>query len=390
MAPPSVARARDSNRPVRSAIMTIARSAAMTMAMCLVVLLAVVAAADGEASTASAPAVDAPDPKMPNTDVTQPGPPIKGPGRVSYLFNGWRVGQGGSGPNAYYVFAPRTRSGASATETMPRHLPLALVLHGYGDYTGFQQMYELVRHTVLAGNVVIYPRWQTDVASPCPGPLNIEPCMDSALAGIRGGLQFLAQHPRWVQPRLDRTSYFGFSFGGIITANLANRYQRLGLPKPRAIFFDDPHDGALTGTGEPALDDSLAGIPAATKIECHSGAEGVIGEPGTAGGSCNSLFPLLAHVPVANKALVMTRPDAHGTPALSSAHGVCAGGRGSADAYDWNFCWKVWDALRSVAYGGRWGRYALGNTLAHSSIGAWSDGVAIEPLVVQTQAPLVP
>ena len=64
-----------------------------------------------------------------------------------------------------------------------------------------------------------------------------------------------------MQPRRRRTSYFGFSFGGIITANLANRYRSLHLPKPRAIFLDDPHDGGLNGFDEPALDDSLAGIP---------------------------------------------------------------------------------------------------------------------------------
>ena len=48
--------------------------------------------------------------------------------------------------------------------------------------------------------------------------------MKSSLSGIRGGLAYLHARPkRRVQPDLGRTSYFGFSFGGIITANLANR-----------------------------------------------------------------------------------------------------------------------------------------------------------------------
>ena len=29
-------------------------------------------------------------------------------------------------------------------------------------------MYELIRHTVRKGSVVIYPRWQTGVAKPAP------------------------------------------------------------------------------------------------------------------------------------------------------------------------------------------------------------------------------
>ena len=49
----------------------------------------------------------------------------------------------------------------------------------------------------------------------------------------------------------------------------------------------------------------------------------------------------------------MTRPDDHGSPALSSTHGVCAGPNGGVSAvgaYDWNFCWKVWDSLQDCAY----------------------------------------
>ena len=102
--------------------------------------------------------------------------------------------------------------------------------------------------------------------------------MDSAVAGIRGALAYrLARAGAHVRPQLDRTSYFGFSFGGIITANLTNRWKQLELPKPRAVFLEDPHDGGLDGTDEPALDDSLDGIPSSTLVQCHSSADGVTG-----------------------------------------------------------------------------------------------------------------
>jgi hypothetical protein len=214
--------------------------------------------------------------------------------------------------------------------------------------------------------------------------------MASALHGIQGALAFLQSDPTRAQPELDRTSYFGFSFGGIITANLANRHVELGLPSPRAIFFDDPHDGGLVGFDEPALDDSLAGIPTDSLIECHSGAQGVIADPNSADGSCNSLFPLLEHIPAANKSLVMTRPDTHGQPALSSAHGVCTAPKGEADTYDWNFCWRSWDALRSTALDHADRSLALGDTDEHRNLGSWSDGVPITPLMVQAAAPLRP
>jgi pimeloyl-ACP methyl ester carboxylesterase len=312
--------------------------------------------------------------------VTQPPQPKSGPGGNSG-HAGFRVHAGGSGNDAWYVFEP--------TGPRPKSAPLAVVMHGYFEFAGYQNRYALLRHTARSGDVVIYPRWQTGVTNPCPGPFNIEPCMTSALKGIRGALAYLRAHPSSVQPQLRRTSYFGFSFGGIITANLANRWRSLHLPKPRAIFLDDPHDGGLiAGRDEPALDRSLDGIPSTTLFQCHSGAEGVISQQGKANQSCNAVFPLLRQIPARSKDLVMTRPDRHGTPALSSTHGVCTGR--SADAYDWNFCWKVWDALQECAYFNRYCRYALGNTPEHRNLGRWSDGRPIIPLTIQDRAPIRP
>ena len=155
------------------------------------------------------------------------------------------------GSDAWYVFEP--------IGPRPKKAPVAVIMHGYFEFSGYSQMAALIRHTVRKGTIVIYPRWQTDIATPCPGPIDIEPCIASAVNGIKGALSYLRSSPRHVQPRLRKASYFGFSFGGIITANLANRWKSLELPKPRAIFLDDPHDGALTGTDEPALDDDLGG-----------------------------------------------------------------------------------------------------------------------------------
>ena len=296
------------------------------------------------------------------------------------------MSSGGTGADAWYAF--------ERVRPRPRKAPLAIVMHGYYEFSGYASVAALIEHTVRQGAVVIYPRWQTEVATPCPGPFDIEPCIASAVNGINGALGYLRSGRGHVRPRLRKTSYFRFSFGGIVTANMTNRYRALGLPKPQAIFLDDPHDGGLNGFGEPALDDSLAGIPASTRFECHSGATGVISEPGKGDSSCNAVFPKLTSIPAKNKDLVLTHPDAHGEPALSSDHGVCKGGpeagSGAADAYDWNFCWKVWDALRSCAIDGEDCAHALGDTRKHRSLGRWSDGVAVAPLTIQDAAPIVP
>ena len=204
-----------------------------------------------------------------------------------------------------------------------------------------------------------------------------------------GAIAYLRARPkRRLQPDLKRTSYFGFSFGGIITANLTDRYQ-LDLPKPRAIWLEDPHDEGLVGFDEPAVDDSLRGIPSSVKLKCHSSGEGVISEPNRADGSCNAIFPKLGHIPSATRTSCSPGPT-RTAPRRSPPHGVCAAPKGLADAYDWNFCWKSWDALRSCAYQGTDCKYALGNTRQHRSNGKWSDGVPIAPLKIQDVAPIRP
>ena len=319
---------------------------------------------------------------MAQAAVTQPPQPESGPGGSDYAHADWRVSSGGEGADAWFTFEP--------VGPRPERAPLAVITHGYYEFSGYASMYELIRHTVRQGSVVVYPRWQTDTAVPCPGPFLIQPCIDSEVAGIRGALAHLRSDPDRVQPIRRKAAYFGFSFGAIITTNIANRWRELGLPRPRAMFLEDPHDGGLAGTGEPALDDDLSGIPRDVKLQCHSSADGVIGEEGKEGSSCNAMFPMLGHIPDRNKDLVMIRPDGHGTPPLIAPHGVCASRQGTANAYDWNFCWKVWDALRDFAFEGTHRRYALGNTRRHRSNGEWSDGTPIAPLEIRDEAPIGP
>jgi hypothetical protein len=89
----------------------------------------------------------------------------------------------------------------------------------------------------------------------------------------------------------------------------------------------------------------------------------------------------------------LQRADKHGTPALSSKHGVCAGpdsGAAAVDAYDWNLCWRVWDALQQCAYRQELCRYALGDTPEHRNLGRWSDSTPIIPLKIQDAVPIAP
>lgn len=332
------------------------------------------------AACSSAPAQEAPIEGV----LKPPAQPTSGPGGSDYPHGDFTVTEGGEGHDAWFVFQP--------ADPVPDDAPLAIMTHGYYEYAGYQQIAAMVEHTVRQGAVVIYPRWQTDVADPCPGPYDIEPCMDSVVAGITGGLDFLASDDATVSPRLDETSYFGFSFGGILTTNMANRHSDLPIPEPKAIFIEDPHSGA---TDEHPVDDDLSGIPATTWFECHSGATGIIGEAGKVGASCNAIFPKLGHLPADRKALVMTRDDWSASPPLASTHGVCAGPGNDpyeweVNAYDWNFCWKVWDALREAVSTGEPPVAAIADSPEHRSLGEWSNGRPVEELVVLKDGALEP
>ena len=317
---------------------------------------------------------------------TQPAQPTAGPGGADYTHADWVVSSGGTGDDAWYVFQPASPTPASA--------PLVIMLHGYYEFSGYDSLYQFIRHEVRKGNVVVYPRWQTATATPCPGPYNIEPCITSALNGINGGIAWLQADPaNRVQPELDKTTYFGFSFGGIITANLANRYVSLGLPEPKVLFLAEPHDGGLTGPGEPALDDSLTGIPSTTLVNCINGDQGVITETGKSGSSCNAVFPKLGHIPDANKDIVLASSDAHGDPQIIANHPMCAATAGnpvSLDALDYFACWKILDGLRDCAFSGTNCQYALDNTPEHRFMGLWSDDVPVRELRIQKAAPIVP
>ena len=96
-------------------------------------------------------------------------------------------------------------------------------------------------------------------------------------------------------------------------------------------------DSNLAGPGEPALDDSLEGIPSDMLFHCHVGAEGMISREGKADSSCNAVFPKLGHISKWSKRLLLTSSDDHGDPALSSEHGVCTAGPGFGCSVGYRF-----------------------------------------------------
>src|SRR3954471_13008124 len=91
-------------------------------------------AANGGAASAAAPASTATTrPPQPDvvTTATQPRQPRSGPGGSAYRNRDWRVSAGGVGSDAWYVFEP--------VDPAPRSAPVAVVVHGYYEFAGYDQ-----------------------------------------------------------------------------------------------------------------------------------------------------------------------------------------------------------------------------------------------------------
>ena len=266
-------------------------------------------------------------------------------------------------------------------------------MHGYGEYSGYDQMYEFIRHTVRKGSVVDLSALADRHRDSVPGPVR-----HRAVHEVLAARASAAPWPICGRGRSDgcsRTSggraTSASRSAAIITANLANRYRTLHLPKPRAIWLEDPHDGGLVGFDEPAVDDSLRGIPSTVKLQCHSSAEGVISEPNKADGELQRDLPEARAHPEAQQG-----PGAH--PARRARHPGAARAarrvRGPARAgptpTTGTSAGRAGTPCAAAPTRGSDCRYALGNTRQHRSNGRWSDGVPISPLKIQDAAPIRP
>ena len=122
-------------------------------------------------------------------------------------------------------------------------------------------------------------------------------------------MQHLKEEGYLVHTRLS-VDYIGHSYGGTIAANIANRYEELGLAAPKNILLCAPGTGPFKG----GLLDDYSNIPSTTNLQIVvSIHDHVVGE--TLG---RKIFQTAVHTPTRN--LVRLIPDDYGNPKLASGH----------------------------------------------------------------------
>ena len=305
-----------------------------------------------------------------------PAPPTQaahGPGSSDYAYSGI-VQSEHAGAQGWRLFTP--------TGPAPTAAPVVVFCHGWGalDPKNYRAW---IDHLVRRGNIVIWPNYQDSLLTPAAQFL------PNAIAGVRGALASMAATRGAMQPDLQRVAVLGHSAGGVLAAELAAVAHAQGLPEFRAVMPVEPGDGSQGGRHPvtvPLAD--LSPMPSATQLLVMVGADDhrAFEELGL------HIYAAAREVPAARKHVLEMQSDTHGDPPLLANHAAPGGTRdgrperralikefehaGVVDALDYAL-WQHFDALADCAFAQR-----DCDIVTQTSIGHWSDGVAVKPLRV--------
>jgi len=332
---------------------------------------------------------------------TPPRQPEHGPGGQDYSHARVIRTRYGEGAQEYWIFEPDAPK--------PRSAPLIIFLHGWG---GTNPMYygAWLEHLVRRGNIVVYPRYQSDLLT------SRSKFIPNTIRAIKNAIGRLQTERGHVRPDLNKFAVVGHSLGGLLAANVAVLGSESGLPAVRAVMSVEP------GITEYPINIPLADLG---KIRSETLLLAVAGEQDTLvrDTDAKKVYYESTGVPAANKNLITLVSDMHGTPALNANHraptapdksydngesttrrgakhsGSAGGLRGAlsqvlqrsrrvpselraADALDFYGTWKLFDGLCDAAFYRKNREYALGNTPQQRFMGVWSDGVPVKELRV--------
>ncbi|MDQ7781053.1 MAG: alpha/beta hydrolase fold domain-containing protein [Planctomycetota bacterium] len=327
-----------------------------------------------------------------------PAQPADGPGGSNYKHAVVKKAVFGEGDLQYWLYEP--------AEPTPESGPLVVFNHGWGGINPL--IYGAwIEHIVRRGNVVVFPRYQANLAtSPRKFAQNASQAVKDAVGKLK--------EEGHVKPDLEKFAIVGHSAGGQTTANMAALAASLGLPEPKAIMCVQPGKswGPSNRLGVPLED--LEKIPAGVLLLTVVGdRDTIVGD-----GDAKKIFKGAKQVPPENKAFVVLVSDDHGEPALEATHfAPCAANKAydsgdvllgsgrfddaprdtkddskdmelaarTVDALDHYALWKLFDGLCDAAFKGENRKYALGDTEEQRFMGKWSDDTPVKELVIKKE-----
>lgn len=305
---------------------------------------------------------------------TQPGQPESGPGGQDYAHNDVHFQDFAAREGGFWLFEP--------LEPKPDSAHVVVFIPGYG---GFNPMIygKWIRHLVRKGNIVIFPRYQTNLIFPGPDKF-----ADNVAFAIRDGLYELGK-PGHSRPLTSKLAIAAHSYGGVISCNLAINYESYGIPPPKTLMLCSPGSGKLEG----GRLNSYAGMPSDVSIVI------IVSEEDWVVGDEFALKVFNEARNAKNLNLLRQRVDDYGTPVVEAHHNMpyaldvtFDGGSRSysskkalnistLDVIDYFGYWKIFDAMLNCERIGANCVYAYGGTPQQLSLGHWSDGTPVKPLI---------
>lgn len=325
----------------------------------------------------------------PGAATTLPSPPQQptiGPGSSDYPFGDLAMHRYGTGSTKYWIFEP--------ADPTPDSAPVVIFLHGWSVLTP-NTYGKWITHLVRRGNIVIYPIYQSSIAT------SMNDFTPNAIASVKAAFAELA-NPGHVKPQLDHVAIVGHSLGGAITANLVAEAAANGLPVPKAFCCVEP--------GNHLIDDPAIHMPVAdfSRIPADTFALVIVGDADELAGTdtAQMIYSRLTQIPADHKDYLTLVSDDHGRPRLIANHMCPVAGKildpsavplsegplirrmrmyvenQPPTALEYYGIWKLFDGLTDQAFFGKNGEYAFGNTFQQRFMGRWSDGIAVKEMRV--------
>ncbi len=319
------------------------------------------------------------------SQISSPPQPTSGPGGSNYIHQSVTKNKYGSGGTAYWLYEPANPKPDSANVIIFNHGWGALNPACYGKW---------IEHLVRKGNLIIFPKWQYDLNT---FPQYFTP---NATTAVKDAVNELAGNNH-VKPRYYNTAYIGYSFGGVISANLAILADSAGIPAPKALLVCNGGNGGTQGSLLPTYSD-MPDI----KLLIISGENDVV----VADTFGRMLFDSTMMVNPLFKNHITQYYDGHGSPVIEATHNEpiswdsaywssdffdnnwvvnASYGVSKSDAVDFFCYWKFADAIADCAFYGTNCQYVFCKTPEEKFMGNWSDNIPVKELFVEAKTTCV-
>jgi dienelactone hydrolase len=288
----------------------------------------------------------------------------------------------GVGARSYWIYEPAEPTPAVAPVIVFHHGWLAVNPAAYGAW---------IDHLVRRGQVVIFPRYQLDVAT------RPDDFLPNALAAVRDAFDVLETSPKHIRPDRERFALIGHSAGGNLSAQMAATAAENHLPVPKALVL------LMPGEVKPAREPSLSRIPSTTLLVVAAAEDDrIVGDV-----RARQIFAGTTSIPPERKKYVLYRTDRHGLPWLIADHvaptaalrgfdtgdGLLRGyqlNRAELNAFDYAGFWRLADLTLDAAFAGRTLDEATDRGERFRHLGYWSDGRAVAPPIVGDDLATIP